>query len=221
MPLPLARRLVKPLLLKCRHGIRLRRSWRSWTAVAAAAALAKVRTPPRSSCGRGMTWTLTTSPIRLAAAAPASTAALTAATSPATKAVTRPLPILSQPTSSTLAALSIASLASTRATNPLHLDHAECFERCTRPSQALLLRIESVSSIRNAASDRRSVRLDGHALISVDVGRVRPGRSSWPRRCRCAPRASSRGGSARAALRASVGQGPSTRMFIRSRCLTP
>src|SRR4051794_7829694 len=75
--------------------------------------------PESSSCGRAMTWTLTTSPIRLAAAAPASTAAFTAATSPATNAVTRPLPILSQPTRSTLAAFNIASLASTSATNPL------------------------------------------------------------------------------------------------------
>ncbi len=65
-----------------------------------------------------MTWTLITSPIRLAAAAPASTAALTAATSPTTNAVTMPLPTLSQPASSTLAALSIASVASTSATNP-------------------------------------------------------------------------------------------------------
>src|SRR3954454_9288424 len=86
----------------------------------AGAALVKLRTAERSSCGRGITWTLTTSPIRLAAAAPASTAAFTAATSPATNAVTRPLPILSQPTSSTLAAFNIASLASTSATNPLH-----------------------------------------------------------------------------------------------------
>src|SRR5262249_46829662 len=55
---------------------------------------------------------------RLAAAAPASTAALTAATSPTTKAVTRPLPTLSQPANSTFAAFTIASLASTRATKP-------------------------------------------------------------------------------------------------------
>ena len=42
-----------------------------------------------------MTCTLTTSPIRPAAAAPASVAALTAATSPVTNAVTNPLPITS------------------------------------------------------------------------------------------------------------------------------
>ena len=43
-------------------------------------------TMSRSSCGRGMTCTLTTSPIRPPAAAPASVAALTAATSPVTNA---------------------------------------------------------------------------------------------------------------------------------------
>ena len=42
---------------------------------------------PKSSWGRGITCTLTTSPIRLAAFAPASVAALTAATSPVTNAV--------------------------------------------------------------------------------------------------------------------------------------
>ena len=45
-----------------------------------------------SSCGRGITWTLTTSPSLAAAAAPASVAAFTAATSPRTKAVTMPEP---------------------------------------------------------------------------------------------------------------------------------
>src|SRR5215510_3596503 len=46
-------------------------------------------------CGRGMTCTLTSSPTRRAAAAPASVAALTAATSPRTIAVTKPPPIFS------------------------------------------------------------------------------------------------------------------------------
>src|SRR5215831_5814416 len=71
-----------------------------------------------SSCGRGSTCTLTTSPTRPAAAAPASTAAFTAATSPTTNAVTRPLPIFCQPTSVTLADLSMASLASINAVRP-------------------------------------------------------------------------------------------------------
>src|SRR5260370_2357838 len=44
-------------------------------------------------CGRGITWTLTSSPTRRAAAAPASVAAFTAATSPRTMAVTKPAPI--------------------------------------------------------------------------------------------------------------------------------
>src|SRR5436853_676909 len=46
-------------------------------------------------CGRGITCTLTSSPTRRAAAAPASVAALTAATSPRTIAVTNPAPIFS------------------------------------------------------------------------------------------------------------------------------
>src|SRR5215210_9331707 len=46
-------------------------------------------------CGRGITCTLTSSPTRRAAAAPASVAAFTAATSPRTMAVTNPAPIFS------------------------------------------------------------------------------------------------------------------------------
>src|SRR5262249_741017 len=62
----------------------------------------------RLACGRGITWTDTSSPTRRAAAAPASVAAFTAATSPRTMAVTYPAPIFSQPTSVTFAALTIA-----------------------------------------------------------------------------------------------------------------
>src|SRR5205823_4775991 len=76
-----------------------------------------------------MTWTPTTSPMRPAAAAPASTAALTAATSPTTNAVTRPLPIFCQPMRVTLAALTIASLASISATRPL----VSIMPRASRP----------------------------------------------------------------------------------------
>src|SRR5205085_5412786 len=71
------------------------------------------------ACGRGITWTETTSPTRSAARWPASVAAFTAATSPRTTAVTYPPPIFSYPTSSTLAALTIASAASTIPTKPL------------------------------------------------------------------------------------------------------
>ncbi len=46
-------------------------------------------------------------------------AALTAATSPTTSAVTMPLPIFCQPINVTLAAFSMASLASTSGTSPL------------------------------------------------------------------------------------------------------
>src|SRR5512142_1354557 len=66
-----------------------------------------------------MTCTETSSPTRRAAAAPASVAALTAATSPRTIAVTYPAPIFSQPTSVTLAAFTMASAASIMATRPL------------------------------------------------------------------------------------------------------
>src|SRR5882724_1740758 len=71
-----------------------------------------------SSCGRGMTWTDTTSPILPAAAAPASVAAFTAPTSPRTITVTRPPPICSRPISTTFAALTIASAASMAPTRP-------------------------------------------------------------------------------------------------------
>src|SRR6185436_15969595 len=67
-----------------------------------------------------MTCVATTSPTLLPAAAPASTALLTAATSPRTIAVTRPASIFSQPTKRTFAALTIASAASIIATSPLH-----------------------------------------------------------------------------------------------------
>src|SRR5580704_4467017 len=66
-----------------------------------------------------MTWTLCTSPAARAALAPASTAARTLPTSPVTYTEHRPLPTLDQPTNLTLAALSIASVACTRATRPL------------------------------------------------------------------------------------------------------
>src|SRR4029453_3293086 len=72
----------------------------------------------RLACGRGITCTDTSSPTRRAAAAPASVAAFTAATSPRTMAVTYPAPIFSQPTSVTLAALTMASHASIMATSP-------------------------------------------------------------------------------------------------------
>src|SRR4029077_21076311 len=75
-------------------------------------------TSSRLGCGRGITCTAINSPTRRAAAAPASVAALTAATSPRTSAVTYPEPIFSQPTSETLAAFTMASDASIIATKP-------------------------------------------------------------------------------------------------------
>src|SRR5262249_23851152 len=72
----------------------------------------------RSSAGRGITWTPTSSPTRRAAAAPASVAAFTDPTSPRTIAVTRPASTFCQPTNTTFAALTIASAASIMPTRP-------------------------------------------------------------------------------------------------------
>src|SRR5262245_6772390 len=65
-----------------------------------------------------MTCTPTSSPTRRAAAAPASVAAFTDATSPRTIAVTRPASTFCQPTNTTLAVLTMASVASTIPTKP-------------------------------------------------------------------------------------------------------
>src|ERR1700749_1564022 len=77
-----------------------------------------VKMASTSSCGRGITCTETTSPVLLAATAPASVAALTAPTSPRTITVTRPPPICSRPSRTTLAAFTIASAASIAPTSP-------------------------------------------------------------------------------------------------------
>src|ERR1700744_5106820 len=71
-----------------------------------------------SSCGRGMTWAETTLPTASAAAFPASTAAWTAPTSPATMIVIRPPPTCCLLTRRTLAALTMASAASVAPTRP-------------------------------------------------------------------------------------------------------
>ncbi len=72
----------------------------------------------RSSAGRGMTCTPTSSPTRRAAAAPASVAAFTEPTSPRTIAVTRPASTFCHPTNTTFAALHMASAASIIPTRP-------------------------------------------------------------------------------------------------------
>src|SRR5262249_32132396 len=66
-----------------------------------------------------MTWTLTSSPLAVAAWAPASTAARTEPTSPRTKVVTYAPPICTWPARDTLAALHIASVAAMVAIRPL------------------------------------------------------------------------------------------------------
>src|SRR5213080_1220590 len=66
-----------------------------------------------------MTWDAINSPTRPAASLPASTAAFTLPTSPRTIVVTNAPPIWIVFTSSTLAALHIASVASTSPTQPL------------------------------------------------------------------------------------------------------
>src|SRR5215212_8906696 len=73
----------------------------------------------RSGCGRAITCDAISSPTRPAASAPASTAAFTDPTSPRTIVVTNAPPIWIVLTTSTLAALHIASVASTRPTQPL------------------------------------------------------------------------------------------------------
>ncbi len=62
-----------------------------------------------SVCGRGMTWTDTSSPTRCLQL-PRSVAALTAPTSPRTKTVTKPPPTCSFPIKVTLAALPLRLL---------------------------------------------------------------------------------------------------------------
>jgi hypothetical protein len=86
--------------------------------LAGAAAFAFGRMAVSSSFGRGMTSTLMTVPSFEAAAAPASTLLSQRRRHPTTNAVTRPLPILSHETSCTLAAFSIASMASIMQTKP-------------------------------------------------------------------------------------------------------
>src|SRR6266581_7942482 len=72
----------------------------------------------KSSCGRARMWELTSSPTFAAALDPASTAALTLPTSPLHNTVISPPPIGMVLTRPTLAALTIASLASTLPTYP-------------------------------------------------------------------------------------------------------
>ena len=71
-----------------------------------------------SGCGRGITWTETSSPTFDAVSAPASVAALTAPTSPTIVTDTSPSPTSWRPTIVTLAALTMASPAASAATYP-------------------------------------------------------------------------------------------------------
>src|SRR5690242_4111881 len=72
-----------------------------------------------SGCGRGITWTETSSPTVDAVSAPASVAAFTAPTSPVIVTETSPSPTSCRPTIVTLAALTMASPAARAATYPL------------------------------------------------------------------------------------------------------
>src|SRR5688500_201230 len=87
-----------------------------------------------SVCGRGITCTDASSPTRLAAAAPASVAALTAPTSPRTITVTYPPPTYSLPISRTWAAFTMASAASMAPTNPLVSIRPNALTDIARPS---------------------------------------------------------------------------------------
>ena len=90
-------------------------------------------TAVNSLCGRGITWTECTSPTLAAAVEPASTADLTAATSPEQNTVTKPEPTRSQPKSWTLAALAMASPASTTPTSPTGFYHTYCIRHPLPP----------------------------------------------------------------------------------------
>src|SRR5262249_38393300 len=129
-------------------------------------------TTPRSSCGRGMPCTPTTSPTRAAAAAPASMAALTAATSPTTSAVTMPLPIFCQPISVTFADFSIASAASTRGTSPFVSIMPNASRLLLAMNDSHQDQVERIAAPRGLLEQFKSGRpgiVDRVALVRVDV----------------------------------------------------
>ena len=107
-----------------------------------------------------MTWTLTTSPIRLAAAAPASTAAFTAATSPATKRRDQAAADLVPADQVDVGRLQHRVAGLDQGDEPLAFDHAERFKRCV----AIAALLRSVSRSRIGHQD---------APGQGDVGRVR------------------------------------------------
>src|SRR6476620_6318747 len=113
--------------------------------------------------------------MRPAAAAPASVALFTAATSPVTNADTRPLPTLSQPTSWTFAALSIASVASRRAIKPFvsiipsaSLTLAITFSKIRKSVGDLVFAL-AVAALLQQLNLRGSVEIAGVSLVGVDV----------------------------------------------------
>src|SRR5687768_16820597 len=112
-----------------------------------------------------MTWAAISSPTRPAASAPASTAALTLPTSPRTIVVTKAPPIWIVFTTSTLAALHIASVASTRPTQPLVSIRPSAFpnEPFPFPSGIVLSLVRGPSSVvrcnRQRTTDNGQTRL--------------------------------------------------------------
>src|SRR4029079_5559857 len=116
-----------------------------------------------------------TARIRPPAAAPASVALFTAATSPVTNADTSPLPTLSQPTSWTFAALSIASVASRRAIKPFvsiipnaSLTLAITFSR-NRKSDCVLVFALAVAALLQQLHLRGTVEVTGVSFVGIDV----------------------------------------------------
>src|SRR5439155_24599227 len=96
-------------------------------------------------------------------------------TSPVTKADTRPLPTLSQPTSWTLAALSIASVASRRAMKPFvsiipsaSFTFAITISKVGKSINVLVLAL-ALALLLEQLDLRRAVQITGIAFVSINV----------------------------------------------------
>src|SRR4051812_4491060 len=147
-----------------------------------------------------MTWAAMSSPTRPAASAPASTAAFTLPTSPRTIVVTNAPPMPMVLTTSTLAALHIASVASTRPTQPLVSIMPSAVPKEPLPISAMTVspvsldqkarpcrpRLKGATCYLRAPSVVRSASLPptGAAAGFFALG-IMPPRSSWGRAMTC------------------------------------
>src|SRR5690349_24681443 len=109
-----------------------------------------------------MMWEATSSPTRPAASAPASTAARTLPTSPRTIVVTKAPPIWIVLTTSTLAALHIASVASTRPTQPL----VSIIPRALPKEPLLLPSLLAIGCLHVARATSPCVEQSQHGLVA-------------------------------------------------------